>query len=78
MNPLHNLIGIKFKNLEFNELFQVVYNFLQENKYFEDLQELDNLVENNDITNIKNLRYWFTTSIVDIYTLKENFKFWVK
>lgn len=70
MNPLSNLIGKKFKQLNASELVQVVQNYCEQNRY-----EFD--YELNCYTREDVIQY-FESNFHALFILKDYFKFWTK
>ena len=68
MNPISNLIGIKFKDLSANELMQVVASYCDQNRYgfnynlkYKTRQDVEN---------------YYVSSFSQLHELKSFFKYW--
>jgi hypothetical protein len=72
MNPLANLCGKKFKELNPTETLQVVYAYIDQNKYPDLMGELPDRVTREDIL----VEFEWKYSQRDV--LKEFFKYWTK
>jgi hypothetical protein len=74
MNPLKNLIGIKFKDLDAYQLLEVMQNYCDANKYDYDI---DAYFENLPITKERVIEY-FESNFHYLFELENYFKFWTK
>lgn len=85
MNQIKNLVGLKFKNLTFNQLLQVVSFYCDENKYddyynFEaDFNEHQkNYFCNTEEAKLNFLKSWIYSNLTSLKEIKSFFKKWVK
>ena len=70
MNPISNLVGKKFKELNASELMQVVLSYCDQNRY-----EYNYNLSYKTREDVEN---YFTSNFYQLHVLKEFFKYWVE